>query len=61
VITGAARHQLRQRTVRRFARTASTMGPLLTGAVAGAALNRRETARLGAAIRDDLRKRVILG
>jgi hypothetical protein len=60
LITGAARRQLRQRLVRRLARNASTMGPLLTGAVAGASLNRRETHRLGAAIRDDLRKRVLL-
>ena len=44
----AARPGRRQRDV---------TGPLLTGAAAGALLNRRETRRLGREIRDDLRRR----
>lgn len=56
VLRGTARRELRYRLVRRLARNASTLGPLLTGAAAGAALNRRETRKLGAAIRDDLRR-----
>jgi hypothetical protein len=35
-------------------RNVSTLGPLLTGAVVGAELNRRGTRRLGEAVRRDL-------
>jgi hypothetical protein len=34
-----------------------SLGPLLTGAIAGAALNRIETRHLGHDVRDDLRRR----
>ena len=55
VITGAARRELRQRLVRRAGRNVTTVMPFLAGAVAGAALNQRETKRLGERIIEDLR------
>jgi hypothetical protein len=51
------RRQLQRRLLARAGRSAMSLGPLLTGAVAGAALNRRETRHLGADVRDDLRRR----
>ena len=51
------RRRLQRRLLARAGRTATSFGPLLTGAVVGAALNRRETRRLGADVRDDLRRR----
>jgi hypothetical protein len=51
----AAKAALRRRLLRTFGRHASTLGPFLTGAAAGAALNRTATRRLAASIRDDLR------
>ena len=48
---------LRRRLAARVARSAFSLGPLLTGAAAGALLNRHETRRLGQEIRDDLRRR----
>jgi hypothetical protein len=56
VITGAARRELRQRLLRRAGRNVTTVVPFLAGAVAGAALNRRETIRLGHRIAADLRR-----
>src|SRR3954471_14243458 len=55
VIGGAARRELRQRLLRRAGRNATTVIPFLAGAVAGAALNRRETLRLGERIHRALR------
>jgi len=49
--------RLQRRLAVRAARSAFSLGPLLTGAAAGAMLNRRETRRLGQEIRDDLRKK----
>jgi hypothetical protein len=49
--------RLQRRLAARAGRSAVSLGPLLTGATAGAMLNRRETRRLGQEIRDDLRKR----
>jgi hypothetical protein len=54
VLGGAARAQLRQRLLRRAGRNAATVVPFLAGAVAGAALNRRETLRLGSRMIDEL-------
>ena len=54
VLTAAVRQQLRSRVVRRLGRNLSTLAPLLTGAVAAAELNRRETVKLGEALRADL-------
>ncbi|MGH3396104.1 MAG: hypothetical protein ACRDPO_15605 [Streptosporangiaceae bacterium] len=51
------RRRLERRLVSRAGRSALSLGPLLTGAAAGALLNRRETRKLGREIRDDLRRR----
>ena len=53
----AAKRSLRNRLVRRAGRNLTTLGPLLSGAVAGSVVNHRETRRLGEQIRDDLRRR----
>jgi len=53
---GAAKRALRRRLVRRAGRNLSTLGPLMTGAVAGSVVNHRETRRLGEEIRADLRR-----
>ncbi len=50
---------LRRRLAVRAGRSAFSLGPLLTGAVAGAYLNSRETRRLGQDVRRDLRRRAI--
>ena len=49
--------QLTRRLSARVRRSVFSLSPLLTGAVAGALLNRRETKRFGRQIRDDLRQR----
>jgi hypothetical protein len=51
------RKQLQRRLIARAGRSALSLGPLLTGAVIGATLNRRETRHLGADVREDLRRR----
>jgi hypothetical protein len=51
------RRRLQRRLLIRAGRSAVSIGPLLTGAAAGAVLNRRETRRLGHDVRDDLRRR----
>ena len=55
------RRQLQRRLVARAGRSAASLGPLLTGAAAGALLNRHETRRLGQDVRDDLRRRTPYG
>jgi hypothetical protein len=55
----AAKTGLRKRLLRTFGRHFTTLGPFLTGAVAGGALNRAATKRLADRIRDDLRGRHI--
>lgn len=52
---------LRRRLTARAGRSAISLGPLLTGAAAGAYLNGRETRRLGRQVRRDLRQRGTLG
>ncbi|HEY8481209.1 MAG TPA: hypothetical protein VIL71_15395 [Spirillospora sp.] len=52
----AAKSALRKRMLRTFGRSLGTMGPFLTGAAAGAALNRSGTKALAKKVRDDLRK-----
>ncbi|SEG12074.1 hypothetical protein SAMN04489712_103290 [Thermomonospora echinospora] len=52
----AAKTALRKRLLRTFGRSMSTMGPFLTGAAAGATLNRTATKRLAEAVREDLRR-----
>lgn len=49
--------QLQRRLAARTGRSVLSLGPLLTGAVAGGLVNRRETRKLGRVIRDDLRRR----
>jgi uncharacterized membrane protein YoaK (UPF0700 family) len=55
----AAKSGLRKRLLRTFGRHFTTLGPFLTGAVAGGALNRAATKRLADKIRGDLRDRHI--
>ncbi len=50
---------LRRRLAARAGRSAFSLGPLLTGAAAGAYLNSRETRRLGQDVRHDLRRRAV--
>ena len=50
---------LRRRLIARVGRSAVSLGPLLTGAAAGAMFNSRETRKLGRDIRRDLRRRAI--
>jgi hypothetical protein len=57
VLGSAARHELRDRLVRRFGRNLTTLGPLLTGAVVAAYLNRRATLKLAGEVQRDLRRR----
>jgi hypothetical protein len=52
---------LRRRLAARAGRSAFSLGPLLTGAAAGAVLNGRETRKLGGEIRRDLRRRALEG
>jgi hypothetical protein len=47
---------LRRRLVGRAGRSAFSLGPMLTGAAAGALFNRRETRKLGREIQRDLRQ-----
>jgi len=51
------RRQLERRLIARAGRSAFSIGPLLTGAAAGALLNRRETRKLGREVQHDLRRR----
>ncbi|MEV4094809.1 hypothetical protein [Streptosporangium saharense] len=51
----AAKAGLRNRLLRTLGRHLTTLGPFLTGAVAGGALNRAATRRLAEAVRADLR------
>ena len=50
---------LRRRLIARVGRSAVSLGPLLTGAAAGAIFNRRETRKLGRDVQRDLRRRAI--
>jgi hypothetical protein len=51
------RRRLQRRLLARAGRSATSLGPLLTGVAAGAWLNQHETRKLGQDIRDDLRHR----
>jgi hypothetical protein len=57
VVGSPLRRRLQRRLIARAGRSAMSFGPLLSGAVAGAVLNRQETRRLGADVRGDLRRR----
>ncbi|WP_425550755.1 hypothetical protein [Actinoallomurus liliacearum] len=54
----AARTGLRKRLMRTLGRHLTTMGPFLTGAVAGGTLNRTATRRLADTVRKDLRRAI---
>ena len=56
VLGAAARRQVQRRVARRAVRNLSTFAPLLTGAVAAAELNRRETRSLGDHLVQQLRR-----
>jgi hypothetical protein len=56
-VTSPLRRLLQRRLAGRATRSAFSLGPFLTGSVAGALANRWETRRLGADVRDDLRRR----
>ena len=56
-IGAAAKVTLRNRLLRLLGRHLTTLGPFLTGALAGGALNRQATRRLGTVILRDLRGR----
>ncbi len=51
-----AKVALRRRLVRRAGRHLTTLGPLLSGALAGSLVNHRETRQVGALVRADLRR-----
>jgi hypothetical protein len=53
----AARRAIRRRLVRRAGRNLSTLGPMMSGALAGSVLNHRETRKLGEEVRADLQPR----
>lgn len=57
VVGQATRRELRDQLMRRMGRNLATLGPLFTGAVVGAELNRRATRSLGEAVQRDLRRR----
>jgi hypothetical protein len=57
VLGTAARHDLRDRLVRRFGRNLTTLGPMFTGAAVAAYLNRRATLKLAEEVRADLAQR----
>jgi hypothetical protein len=64
-IGSSAKRTLRNRLIRRAGRNLTTLGPMMSGAVAGSMVNHRETRRLGEQVRDDLRRqrsgRTVLG
>ncbi|HEX4655892.1 MAG TPA: hypothetical protein VH307_00780 [Streptosporangiaceae bacterium] len=57
VVGSPVRRRLQRRLIAQAGRSVMSLGPLFSGAVAGALLNRHETRRLGADVRDDLRRR----
>ncbi len=57
VLGTAARHELRDRLLRRFGRNLTALGPLFTGAAVAAFLNRRATLHLADEVRRDLAHR----
>jgi hypothetical protein len=58
VLGTAARHELRDRLVRRFGRNLTSLGPVFTGAAIAAYLNRRATIKLANEVTRDLETRV---
>jgi hypothetical protein len=58
VLGTATRKELRDRLARRFGRSLTALGPLLTGAAVAAYLNRRGTLKLAEEVRNDLVTRI---
>jgi hypothetical protein len=58
VLATAARHELRDRLIRRFGRNLTALGPMFTGAAVAAYLNRRATKNLAELVQKDLAKRI---
>lgn len=58
-LSGPAKRQLRNRLARRSVRHLPTLTPFMIGAGIGAVLNRRDTARLAARVRQDLQARAV--
>ncbi|MCO8270899.1 hypothetical protein M1L60_09875 [Actinoplanes sp. TRM 88003] len=56
VLGTAARKELQSSLLKRFGRSLTTLGPMLTGAAVAGYLNRRATKNLGEHIKKDLRK-----
>ena len=54
VVGQATRRELRDQLMRRLGRNLTTLGPMFTGAIIGAEVNRRATRALAEAIRHDL-------
>jgi hypothetical protein len=53
---GQAKRRLRQQIMKRMVRNLPNLMPFLVGAAVGAAINRRDTRKLAARVRADLRK-----
>ena len=56
VLGSQLRRKLERRLIARAGKSTLSLAPLLTGSVAGAMIDHRETRRLGTLVRDDLRK-----
>ncbi|MFG3259926.1 hypothetical protein [Streptomyces sp. NPDC048172] len=56
---GQMRRELRQQIMKRTLRNLPNLTPFMIGAAVGAFMNRRDTARLAARVRSDLRKRAL--
>ncbi|GAA2091792.1 hypothetical protein GCM10009801_57930 [Streptomyces albiaxialis] len=56
---GQMRRELRQQIMKRTLRNLPNLTPFMIGAAVGAFMNRRDTARLAARVRTDLRKRAL--
>ncbi|CAM5515979.1 hypothetical protein SFUMM280S_10018 [Streptomyces fumanus] len=55
-MNGPMKRQLRQQIMKRMVRNLPNLMPFMVGAAVGAVMNRRDTAKLAARIREDLRK-----
>ncbi|UYQ64923.1 EcsC family protein [Streptomyces peucetius] len=58
-MSGQLRRQLRQQIMKRSVRNLPNLLPFMVGAAVGAVMNRRDTRKLAARIRDDLRRRQV--
>lgn len=56
---GQMKRELRQQIMKRMMRNLPSMTPFMIGAAVGAFMNRRDTAKLAATIRQDLRRRQV--